>query len=259
MRHLMLNSRKRIVLHLLSLGLICVSAFVSAAKAGDVSSRQIIGFSADGAYFAFEEFGIQDGSGFPYSNIYIIQSKSNNWVKGAPIRVLQRDETATLAATRFKALTSAARLIEKYKIEKEGQLLAHNPVTELNRPRDEVTVAPGNAPFLKDYAITFQVTAEFLATKRCMDYGREAQMGYQLFVQRKGQARDVLHKDDRIPTSRGCPKRYAISDVIQFQPEGTPQKTLYIVLLQVFSYGFEGDDGRYLVTSHWLPAFNATN
>lgn len=41
------------------------------AVAGDFANRDIIGFSADGSRFAFEEYGQQDGSGFAYSNIYI--------------------------------------------------------------------------------------------------------------------------------------------------------------------------------------------
>ncbi len=35
------------------------------AVAGDFANRDIIGFSADGSRFAFEEYGQQDGSGSP--------------------------------------------------------------------------------------------------------------------------------------------------------------------------------------------------
>lgn len=259
MRPLLLNTKKRIILHVLSLTLILVSALFSAAKAGDIASRHMIGFSADGSYFAFEEYGVQDGSGFPYSNIYITQTKTNSWVKGSPIRVMVQDESQSLDDIRTQAIQKAAPLIDKLKIEHEGLLLAHNPVTELNRPTDEVTVAPGLAPFMVDHALTFSVAPKQLATKRCKDYGLEAQMGYELAVQRKGKEKTILHTDKRIPTSRGCPKRYTISDVVQFHPEGKGLKTIYIVLIQVFSYGFEGDDGRYIAISNWLPAFNAIN
>ena len=40
------------------------------ALAGDAALADFIGFSEDGQTFAFEEYGIQDGSGFAYSTIY---------------------------------------------------------------------------------------------------------------------------------------------------------------------------------------------
>ncbi len=259
MKPLLFTARKRFVLYGLSLALIMVGVLFNEAKAADIASRHFLGFSPDGSYFAFEEYGVQDGSGYPYVNIYITHTQKNNWVKNTPIRILAKDETIPLAKARQQALEQATPILNKLKITPSGQLLAHNPVTELNRPRNEVVVAPGNAPFLKQYALTFKLSDVPLPTKRCKDYGTEAQTGYALTVQRKDQDLQTLHKDTRIPTSRRCPKRYAISDVIRFQPDQKGKKALYIVLLQVFSYGFEGDDGRYLATSHWLPSFQAIN
>lgn len=259
MKPLLLNAKKRLALSFLSFVLLLTSALVSYAKAGDVAERELLGFSPDGAYFAFEEFGVQDGSGFPYSNIYVINTASNSWVKGSPFRSLIQDEKAPLSAARDKTVNAADSLLKRFKIEPDGQLLAHNPVTEIGSPRDTVTVAPGNAPFLQQHALTFKISSLPLTTKRCDDYGKEAQMGFSLSVMRKDQEAEMVYTDKRIPTSRGCPKRYAISDIVRFVSEKEPEKALYIVLVQVFSYGFEGDDGRYLALSHWMPAFHATN
>ncbi len=259
MNPLLLNAKKRILLWGISLVMFLGSALFSFAEAADVSSREILGFSPDGAYFAFEEYGVQDGSGFPYSNIFIINTATNSWVKGSPYRVLLKDETKELAEARDKSEEMALPQLEEHKISVPGLLLAHNPVTELGQPHDKVKVAPGPAPFLKKYALTFKVEAIPLPIKRCADYGDEAQMGFRLTYERTGETPKELHKDKRIPTSRRCPKRYTISDVIRFETEVKAEKALYVVLLQVFSYGFEGDDGRYLATSYWLPSFNATN
>nr|WP_272210755.1 DUF2259 domain-containing protein [Marinicella sp. W31]MDC2876669.1 DUF2259 domain-containing protein [Marinicella sp. W31] len=43
----------------------------SIATAGDFATFTPLGFSDDGSVFAFEEFGVEDGSGFPYSNIFL--------------------------------------------------------------------------------------------------------------------------------------------------------------------------------------------
>ena len=51
----------------------------------------------DGEIFAFEEFGVQDGSGFHFSTIYVIDTDTDSWAPGTPIRVRIDDETAPLS------------------------------------------------------------------------------------------------------------------------------------------------------------------
>ncbi|MBZ9963064.1 DUF2259 domain-containing protein [Mesorhizobium sp. B292B1B] len=45
-----------------------------AARAGDVAELEILGFTKDGGVFAFEEYGVQDGSGFPCGNRYSLSA-----------------------------------------------------------------------------------------------------------------------------------------------------------------------------------------
>ena len=66
------------------------------AVAGDRALIDYVGFSADFRYFAFEEFGIQDGSGFAYSNIFVVDLATDSWVVGTPVRVQAESETTTL-------------------------------------------------------------------------------------------------------------------------------------------------------------------
>ncbi|TGW02055.1 DUF2259 domain-containing protein, partial [Mesorhizobium sp. M2D.F.Ca.ET.145.01.1.1] len=74
-----------------------------AAQAGDVAELEILGFTRDGSVFAFEEYGVQDGSGFPYANRYYIDTSSDSFLKGTPIRVRLDDENATFDAARVQA------------------------------------------------------------------------------------------------------------------------------------------------------------
>ena len=60
--------------------------FSGSAIAGDSAQFDAIGYSPDGRYFAFEQFGIQDGSGFAYSEIFIIDLQTDSFVAGAPFR-----------------------------------------------------------------------------------------------------------------------------------------------------------------------------
>ena len=55
------------------------------ARAGDGSAINVLGFSADGRYFAFEQYGEQDGSGSLYSTITAIEIAGDRLVKGMPV------------------------------------------------------------------------------------------------------------------------------------------------------------------------------
>ena len=73
------------------------------AFAGDFADRELLGFSRDGAYFAFEEFGVLDGSGIPYSNIYVVEVDKDAWIDGTPIRLKGAEEGADLDRLRGEA------------------------------------------------------------------------------------------------------------------------------------------------------------
>ena len=66
-------------------GLLGMLALVMPVLAGDRAQLDLIGYSADGSYFAFEEFGVQDGSGFAYSSIYVVDLVDDSWVVGTQI------------------------------------------------------------------------------------------------------------------------------------------------------------------------------
>ena len=46
------------------------------ALAMEQATFKFLGFSQDGQYAAYEQYGYQDGSGFPYSEIIVLQVPS---------------------------------------------------------------------------------------------------------------------------------------------------------------------------------------
>src|SRR5471030_2236845 len=60
-----------------------------AAQAGDAAARRVIGFSPDGAYFAFEQYGTLDraDSHSGWSEIAIVDTRTDEPAAGAPIVV----------------------------------------------------------------------------------------------------------------------------------------------------------------------------
>ena len=104
-----------------------------AAHAGDVGELEILGFTKDGGVFAFEEYGVQDGSGFPYANRYYIDTNDDSFLKGTPIRVRIDDENATLEAARLEARQKGEAIVKQAELTaNKGMTAGFNPVTELS-------------------------------------------------------------------------------------------------------------------------------
>jgi predicted secreted protein len=222
------------------------------AIAGDTAQRQILGFSPDGRTFAFEEYGVQDGSGFPYSNIYVIDTATDGWVDGAPVRVRIDGDMPPLHEARAEAMDQARPVLERHRLfagDIPGNLLASNPVTELSADPHRVEVLPAaifppiDAPFRL-------VLDEFpLPATHCFEGGTG--LGFRLVLEREGR-RTTLHEDGaRVPASRNCPTGYRLADVILHRPAGGGE--VLAVLVSFTRDGFEGPDVRWLAVTAPLP------
>ncbi|MEM6995419.1 MAG: DUF2259 domain-containing protein, partial [Myxococcota bacterium] len=62
----------------------------------------------------------QDGSGFPYSNIYLIDTATDSWVDGTPIRVLTEGDAPPLAETRSQAADRFRPFLIEHRIGADG-------------------------------------------------------------------------------------------------------------------------------------------
>ena len=111
-----MNLRKMLCGVILGLGACSLAATV--ALAGDNSQIEPIGFSKDGKYFAFEQYGEQDGTGAAYSEIYFLNVAKNTWSK-KPVRIRVTEEnveTQDLQYCRDRARMGAARTLDNQKI-----------------------------------------------------------------------------------------------------------------------------------------------
>ncbi len=222
------------------------------ADAGDIAQRDIIGFSASGVHFAFEEFGTQDGSGFAYSNIYIIDVSTDSWQPGTPFRVRLEDETASLETARTQAQSMAEPILDQLAIGAPPVHAASNPVTETSADPHHVTINPRPVLPAIDDPISFTlVTYRLAGSETCEPFG--PMKGFRLSAERLSETGDavLLHKDTAIPQSRGCPLDYRIADIFTFYPEGGAP--VFAALIQIIAVGFEGPDGRFMAVTGTLP------
>ncbi len=245
------------------------------AQAGDLARPEVIGFSRDGAYVAYEEYGEQDASGAPYSNIFIIDVAANAWVEGAPIRVLLNDEVMPnpeleedpLGQARLQAMAEAQPLLDQYSIVpgETGSVIIQHPRSDVDAPTHEVSFSIGLAysPYSQDMQ-TLTLTESEVANAECdqYDWGPVAMMSLEL--ERGGLGAPImLQQDTDLPASRGCTTGYRIHSVIVYTPDVPEQHTCchrdevaMLVIVSMSQFGFEGPDWRNMgVTAMLSPAW----
>ena len=221
-----------------------------------MAERQIIGFSPDAEYFAFEEFGTEDGSGFPYATVFLIDTEADRWLPGTPIRMVVEDSEARvdLAKSRAEEL-AAAQMRATEVVVGNFVVLASQPLGEYPEdPRQLSFGMPGIDPLGGPVArYELQLAGIHVPTDAECDAGTESlARGYALTLYDKetDQVTD-LHSDERVPASRGCPIAYTISDVVVPSPG---EASTLAVLVSVFpERGFEGPDRRFLAVTAHLP------
>jgi predicted secreted protein len=239
------------------------------AQAGDAAARRVIGFSPDGAYFAFEQYGTLDAgaSDSGWSQIDVIDTRTDQFVGGKPIVIVDETEEATLTLeqARAQAAAQAAPILARYAIASlgeqtvsdkftfPGEMVAYNDISRLKRVSqkwlsplyDETGISTIRLDEILA-ASTSDCSASFTATQQGETSGKA--LGFRLTLQgQDGKPFKILHEDKTVPGSRNCPTSYSLSESYQFTPAGKP--TVIVVLVQRFSQGFEGRDRRFLAVT----------
>jgi predicted secreted protein len=246
--------------------LLALALVAKPAAAGDGAALNMIGFSADGRYFAFEQYGEQDGSGTLYSIITTLEVASDRLVKGSPTTVTmdaddpklgKEPRKVQLDRIRAKAAAEAAILFKQLGIVRAGNVVAsarrsrsvlmldaedvkaarHAAVSNLSLPAD--SFGPDAQLVLRDFDI---------ALPRCKHLvAGEHPSGFGLTLERKSRPTIHLHRDQTIPSARGCPDRYGLADAMALPlPDGS---AALAVLIQYFYQGLEGPDRRFLAVT----------
>ncbi|MEM7067468.1 MAG: DUF2259 domain-containing protein [Pseudomonadota bacterium] len=222
---------------------------ISPSQAGDFAKRHIHGFSPNGGLFAFEEYGVQDGSGFPYSNIYVIDTATDQWTAGSPFRVQLNDEAKTVFDAREEARILAGPVMKSF--EDRGTIVATNRPTEKGIDTKRMVANPRVAVPPITEEIEFRLDRlSFPAKEECEAFGASA--GYRLkqIATFNGGTTRTIHEDKSVPSSRSCPLDYHFADLVTYYPDGNPPVVAVIILME--RVGFEGPDGRYLAVTTQL-------
>ncbi|MCT7375197.1 DUF2259 domain-containing protein [Chelativorans salis] len=221
-----------------------------AARAGDTATVEILGFSEDGGIFAFEEYGIQDGSGFPYANRFYIDTTSDSFLPGTPIRVRIDDEGATLEVARQDAKDQGQSVISDAELT-PGFTAGWNAVTEHSADPHRMMVNPRPVEPPIDEALEFRLEERHLQQPENCE-GMGTIIGFHLLRvgTAPGDETTTVHEDATIPSSRRCPLGYRLTGIQTYHPQGGP--AVFAVLIAIRSFGFEGPDHRFIAVTGQL-------
>ena len=225
---------------------LCLVAWPAAAN--DQALIDFVGYSNDFRYFAFEEYGVADGSGFPYANRYYIDTAADTFLKGTPIRVRLEDENASLDAARLQARQKGEAIIAQAELAaNRGITAGFNPVTELSADPFRMVVNPRPIFSPVDPPLEFRLDEIGMNdTESCLSQGEINGFRLLRIEARDGGLTHLLHEDKSIPKSRGCPNGYRIGAVQTFSMDSL---SAYAVLIAVRQYGFEGPDFRWIAVT----------
>jgi predicted secreted protein len=221
-----------------------------AAHAADRALLNMLGYSADGDTFAFEEFGIQDGSGFAYSTVYVIDLANDKWTSGTPFEVQADDEAQTLAEVRAAAITKAQDTLDEYEIGVPVQiigLIGDGEADATGRRLTWSTPACCGAGATQDDAFSLILSVRGITSEE--DYCRDmSPVGYVLTYQDESGVRQLHADGDVLPKSRRCTLDYRIYAVVQpfesYFADGFERRR--VAVIASYPFGFEGVDRRFL-------------
>lgn len=235
----------------LAASLIAVFALVVPATAADRAGIDMLGYSADGNVFAFEQFGVQDGSGFPFSQIFVVDLANDKWISGTPFDVTIEDEEASLQDARAQAMEKARATLDTYKIGVPIEILAL--VGEGEYANDTGMRLNWSTPACCGAGVTQADAQSLILETRGItsteDYCKNmSPVGYNLYYQDQAGVRELHADGDVLPASRGCTLDYRLYAVIEpfseYYAEGFSARRVAIVA--TYPFGFEGVDRRFI-------------
>jgi predicted secreted protein len=215
------------------------------AVAGDRTLIDVIGYSEDGRFFAFEEFGIQDGSGFPFSTIYVVDLPADSWVTGSPYRVRLDAEDAELSDARDQVYELAEPTLDELDIYEAAFPLFVNADGDprSNVGHEAVFGDPGYG--LDDVMTERRLTLETFtlpSTQDCDGLMGEEALGFALSLD----GNEIYRDQGTLPESRGCTMGYKIYAILK-PAEWTMAAGGTLAVIGSYPFGFEGPDRRFLV------------
>jgi predicted secreted protein len=205
-----------------------VLLFSLSARATDVASVEVIGFSKDGRFVVFEQYGTQY-SGFTYAIVTVVDTAKNLLVR----QVSRKIENSEAKVSQARAAVGRSAVIRPYGIVvgNRGRLFNLSPRPTDGSPQRSQFVHGGRTHQL-------ELLSQFVDVdeKICPD---RIQSRLELKLTVAGKTRS-MQKDGKLPSSRACARAYEMKSAHVFG-------NILAVFVTVDLLGFEGSDLRWMV------------
>jgi predicted secreted protein len=217
---------------------LCLAA--GPAAANDQALIDFIGYSGDFRYFAYEEYGVQDGSGSAYSSIHVLDLWADAELSGAPFDATGHEDDTTLAEIR----DAAAADLRKRKIDTPAQIAALLGDGLADKGTEMHFGFPLGGPGATqgDYTLVLD-SFDLAPTPACTEAIGKPGMGYALSVKSDGAVRET-HRDTTIAQWRDCPTSYRLYAVVF--PYGDAEIANAVAIVASYPPGWEGEDRRFV-------------
>lgn len=234
------------------------------AQAGDASVAKVVGFSKDGKNFAFLQDGIQDGSGFYWAQVDVIDVNNNKLLKRVALNSndLFSDQGEGTTPAQEKAIYNEVLKranLNHYQIDQKikGKTVLERPYTDFSTYTNTVFsldywAQGGASTTVETYSLTVREQAAPVEQHNewCQDFINDTMITVEvkgpLYGNYHNNSRTItLQKDLRVPSSRSCAYGYSVKQIISY-------KKGIVALVNYQAPGFEGPNYRFIAVTGQL-------
>jgi len=234
---------------------VLIIAFACTVGPGaDLADFNLVGFSESGEYLAWEQYGVADGSGFPFAELVVVHVPANTVV----YRTRALPAEAEMMGETFPESPASLRMLLREEASSEfaslGIIPRNTGMHNLHHSLCDISVEPDRVRFYgwvfasnyygPEYLL--EITTEPTGEEQYPDWFPPTLLLRAELEQASGER--VILVDDVVPAeSYEHTFSYRISDVY------TMLGRYVVVVLNTEVPGFEGSDGRFRVIAGVLP------
>lgn len=212
------------------------------SKAGEASHLELIGFSKNGVYVAFTQFGVLDGMNFPYIITSFVSVKNNRLE--AEIKAVVEVNSAAISRARAKTKAQVAAAMKKYGIVsgRQGHFIGITP--PLKRTTASLFFAFG-----RTYGLSIATKPAVDETGLCSQTPKPQLLIVKLTE--GGTTRD-LQRDVKLPGSRDCAYGYELRSAHLYGRSlavFVTYENKAFDLVSALARGFEVPESRWMVVT----------
>lgn len=219
-------------------------------RAGDTSQVKVIGFSKDGRYMTYLRYGIFDGNGQPYADLFFVDVPKNSFVKPWVIKERGRENDSDAGFEKLNTVKKRALMIGESPMWKYGIRQYFTAQNILYRSRGTDKRGVFEMEFATDKLdLLLRLEPRLAPNSQCGDqFGPPLIFTLSISAAHEGENPKfkILQKDKKLYKSRGCVISYEFNQLLVY-------KGGIIIFIDASTPGYEGPDVRQLVVTGTLP------